>query len=65
MRFKIVLLSLGALAMAGAFATGSFVHPAAAAKTKLGCEIGKEKWDATIGKCVPGQHAKKKPGKKK
>jgi hypothetical protein len=65
MRIKIVMLTLGALAM-GAFATGPFVHPATAAKTKLGCERGKETWDASIGKCVPGKPKKvaKKAAKK-
>jgi hypothetical protein len=29
-------------------------HPATAAKSKMGCEIGKEIWDASAGKCVPG-----------
>ena len=53
MRIKIVLISLGALAI------GSFVHPAAADKTKMGCERGKETWDAQVGKCVPGKPAKK------
>ena len=53
MRIKIVLLSLGALVI------GSFVHPASADKTKMGCERGKESWDATVGKCVPGKAAKK------
>jgi hypothetical protein len=53
MRIKIVLISLGALAM------GSFVHPASADKTKMGCERGKESWDAQVGKCVPGKPPKK------
>jgi hypothetical protein len=53
MRIKIVLISLGALAM------GSFVHPASADKTKMGCERGKESWDAQVGKCVPGKAPKK------
>jgi hypothetical protein len=58
MRIKIVLLTLGALSM-GALAMGSFVHPATAAKTKMGCERGKETWDASVGKCVAGKPAKK------
>jgi hypothetical protein len=57
MRIKIVLLSLSALAI------GSFVHPATAAKSKMGCEKGKEIWDAQQGKCVPGKYTKKS-GKK-
>ena len=48
MRIKIALLSLGALV------AGSFVYPASADKTKMGCERGKEKWNAAAGKCEPG-----------
>ncbi len=58
MRIKIALLSLGALVV------GSFVYPASAAKTKMGCERGKEMWDASVGKCVPGSKAPKKSAKK-
>lgn len=58
MRIKIALLSLGALVV------GSFVYPASAAKTKMGCERGKEHWDATTGKCVPGAAVKKTAKKK-
>lgn len=41
----------------------------APAKTKLGCIKGKEKWDASIGKCMavkkkPVKKAKAKPAKK-
>jgi hypothetical protein len=46
-----------------AFAIGTFVTPATAAKTKMGCEIGKEIWDASAGKCVPGTYTKKSAGK--
>jgi hypothetical protein len=53
MRIKIALLSLGALV------AGSFVYPASADKTKMGCERGKEMWDAQAGKCVPGSKASK------
>jgi hypothetical protein len=61
MRIKIVALSLGALLV------GSLVHPATAAKTKMGCEKGKEMWNAQLGKCEPGTYTKKagkKPAKK-
>jgi hypothetical protein len=34
-------------------------QPAAAKKSKMGCEIGKEVWDAGQGKCVPGTGKKK------
>jgi len=53
MRIRIVALSLGALVIA------SVAHPATAAKTKMGCERGKEIWDASAGKCVPGKYVKK------
>ena len=49
MRNMIVALALGAFAM------GALVQPAAAAKSKMGCEIGKEVWNATAGKCVAGK----------
>lgn len=48
MRSMIVAFALAAFAM------GAMVHPATAAKSKMGCEIGKEVWDAKEGKCVPG-----------
>lgn len=59
MRQTIIALS------AAAFAAGLLAQPAAAAKTKMGCEIGKEVWNATEGKCVPGKpkYAKKSTAK--
>jgi hypothetical protein len=45
--------------------------PATAAKSKMGCEKGKERWDAAAGKCVAGKSkysgksAAKKPAAKK
>jgi hypothetical protein len=54
MRSTIVAIGLAALVV------GSFVHPAAAKKSKMGCEIGKEVWDAAQGKCVAGRYTKKK-----
>ncbi|HEY5826960.1 MAG: hypothetical protein ACAH24_27680 [Hyphomicrobiaceae bacterium] len=53
MRSMIVVLGLAALAAV------SFTQPAAAKKSKMGCEVGKEIWDAGQGKCVPGKYAKK------
>jgi hypothetical protein len=53
MRSMIVVLGLAALAAV------SFTQPAAAKKSKMGCEVGKEIWDADQGKCVPGRYAKK------
>ena len=58
MRITIALLGLGALIV------GAFVYPAAAGKTKMGCEAGKEHWDASTGKCVAGAAAKKAAKKK-
>lgn len=53
MRSMVVAIGLAALAV------GLFVQPAAAKKSKMGCEVGKEIWDAGQGKCVPGKYAKK------
>jgi hypothetical protein len=49
-----------------AIAAGVLAHPAAAKKSKMGCEIGREHWDAAEAKCVPGKAGKKtaKKGKK-
>jgi hypothetical protein len=54
-------MMIAALAMA-ALAVGLLTAPASAAKTKKGCEIGKEVWNAVENKCVPGQ-PKRKTGK--
>jgi hypothetical protein len=56
MRSMIVALSFAALA------AGALAHPALAAKSKMGCEIGKEVWNAGSGKCEPGTYTKT-PGK--
>lgn len=64
MRSMIVALALAAVA--GLL----LVQPASAAKTKMGCEVGKQVWSGSEGKCVPGkskysgQSAKKAPKKK-
>jgi hypothetical protein len=50
MRF--VVVALGALALAALAAPPG---PASAAKTKMGCERGKQVWDATAGRCVAGK----------
>jgi hypothetical protein len=52
MRLSVFACSLGAIALT-ALAYSS--DPATAAKTKLGCERGKEVWSASAGKCVPGK----------
>jgi hypothetical protein len=59
MRFVGVVCGLGALALAGLVYSA---QPADAAKSKMGCERGKERWDAAAGKCAPG---KAKPAAKK
>jgi hypothetical protein len=59
MRSMIVAIGLTA------FAVGSLVQPAAAKKSKMGCEIGKEIWDASTGKCVEGRYTKKTAKKSK
>jgi len=64
MRFVIIAIGVAAVA------AGSLIEPASAAKSKMGCEIGKEVWNASVGKCEPGtpKYTKKaaaaKPGKK-
>jgi hypothetical protein len=55
---------IGAFVLA-ALAVGLFVQPAAAKKSKMGCEVGKEVWDATVGKCVPGKYTRKTAKKSK
>jgi hypothetical protein len=59
MRSMIIAIGLAALA------AGAFVHPAEAKKSKMGCEIGKEIWDATQGKCVAGKYTRKTAKKTK
>lgn len=49
MRIMMVAAGLAAFALAVA------IEPAAAAKSKMGCEIGSEVWSAADGKCVPGK----------
>ena len=53
MRSMIVVIGVAALAAA------ILVQPAAAKQSKMGCEVGKEIWDASQGKCVPGRYARK------
>ena len=49
MRIMIVAIGLAAIGLSAS------VEPAAAAKSKMGCEIGSEVWSAADGKCVPGK----------
>jgi hypothetical protein len=53
MRSLIIVIGLAALAAL------SFTQPIAAKTSKMGCEMGKEVWDAGQGKCVPGRYTKK------
>ena len=59
MRSMVVAIGLAALAV------GLFVQPAAAKKSKMGCEIGREHWDAAEAKCMPGKSTKKSAKKAK
>jgi hypothetical protein len=66
MRLAVLAYGLGALALTGLVYSSD---PAAAAKTKMGCERGKEVWNASAGKCVAGKSkyakmAASKPAKK-
>jgi hypothetical protein len=70
MRFGILASLIGGFALAFmAVAT----EPAEAAKSKMGCTVGAQKWDAVQGKCVARKAApkakkvaaKKAPAKKK
>jgi len=63
---RLVVLALGAVALVGIAASAG---PASAAKTKMGCEVGKQVWNATSGQCEAGRskHAgasARKPAKK-
>jgi hypothetical protein len=59
MRLIVLACGLGVLALAGATFSSD---PAAAAKTKMGCERGKQVWNATAGKCEARKAGK--PAKK-
>lgn len=58
MRLSVVASVLSVLALGTIIASPG---PAIAAKSKMGCEMGSEVWNATAGKCEPGtsKHAKK------
>jgi hypothetical protein len=53
--------TIGAVALAAVM----LIEPAAAARSKMGCEIGSEIWDVSQGKCVPGTYTKKSAKKVK
>lgn len=56
------LIALGAVGFAASTMGVADMALAAKApkKTKLGCVVGKEKWDAGAGKCAPAMKAKQK-----
>jgi hypothetical protein len=58
-----LIVALGTSAMAVGLLLG-LPGPAAAKKSKMGCEIGKEVWNAKDGKCVPGKYKAKTAAKK-
>jgi len=71
MRLVVPAFGLSALAIVGFMASS---EPASAAKTKMGCERGKQVWNATLGRCEAGKSkyvrmaapkAAKKPAAKK
>ena len=51
MRLSVFASVLGGLALLALVAAPD---PAGAAKSKMGCEIGTEVWNAGAGKCQPG-----------
>ncbi len=51
MRLSVFASALSVLALVALVAAPG---PAGAAKSKMGCEIGTEVWNAGAGKCVPG-----------
>jgi hypothetical protein len=61
---EIVMRSMIAAIGVAALVAGVLAQPAAAKKSAMGCEIGKEHWDASVGKCMPGKSAKKATKKK-
>ena len=58
MRSMMVAIGLAALAV------GLLAQPAAARKSKMGCEVGSEVWDATEGKCVAGKYTKRRTARR-
>ena len=58
MRLSVVASVVSVLALGTIMASPG---PAIAAKSKMGCEIGSEVWNAAAGKCEPGtpKHSRK------
>ena len=63
MRKALVALTAAAFAL-GTFGATDMASAAAAKKTAKGCIIGKQKWDASEGKCVDAKPVKKAVAKK-
>lgn len=61
MRSTVVASALGLLALVALIGAPG---PAGAAKSKMGCEIGTEVWNAGAGKCQPGTPKYKKAPEK-
>ena len=64
MRNALVALSLSAFALSGFIGIDS-VSAAPAKLSKLGCIVGKQKWDAPMGKCVDAKPVAKAKSTKK
>jgi hypothetical protein len=60
---KMALAAALAVSVAGIGTVSVAEAAKAPKKTKLGCVVGKEKWDASVGKCAPAP--KKAAAKKK
>jgi hypothetical protein len=60
MRLVISASVLSILALGTMVALGG---PATAAKSKMGCNVGSQHWDATQGKCVAGAAKHKRMAK--
>ena len=60
-----ILAALTITAFAAGLAATTADAAKAPAKTKLGCVVGKEKWDASAGKCMPKKMVKKAAKPKK
>lgn len=59
MRRTTVIISAVAFALCSLASIDTASAAKAAKTTKMGCVVGKEKWDATVGKCAPAKPVKK------
>lgn len=58
MRKALLALSVSALAL-GSFAAIETATAATAKMSAMGCMVGKQRWDASAGKCVDAKPVKK------